>query len=65
MPTIRVTVPAGARSADEKARIADRLTSGLAEVAAGAGKSDLRQSVHVQFSEAATGGHATGGRIIG
>ena len=65
MPTIKVTVPAGAWSTEEKAKIADTLTSGLAGVAEGAGKGDISPYINVQIMEAATGGYAVGGTVVG
>ncbi|WP_415919945.1 tautomerase family protein [Tateyamaria sp. SN6-1] len=65
MPTIKVTVPSGAWSTEEKARIAETLTGGLAQVAEGAGKGDIRQYINVQIMEAASGGYAIGGNVVG
>lgn len=65
MPTIKVTVPAGAWSTEEKARIAETLTGGLASVAADAGKGDIKSHINVQIMEAASGGYAVGGTILG
>ncbi|MFL4472045.1 4-oxalocrotonate tautomerase family protein [Tateyamaria armeniaca] len=65
MPTIKVTVPAGAWSTEEKAKIADGLTSSLASVATDAGKGDIRQYINIQIMEAATGGYAIGGNVVG
>ena len=64
MPTMRVTVPAGAWSMDEKIKVADALTSGLAEVAEGASKGDIRTHNTVQVMKTATGGHAIGGTVV-
>ncbi|WP_299687929.1 hypothetical protein [uncultured Tateyamaria sp.] len=65
MPTIKVTVPAGAWSTDEKTKIAESLTGGLAAVALDAGKGDIRQYINVQIMETATGGYAIGGNVVG
>lgn len=65
MPTIKVTVPAGAWSTEEKARIAETLTGGLAGIASDAGKGDIRQYINVQIMETATGGYAVGGNVVG
>jgi len=65
MPTIKVTVPAGAWSTEEKARIAETLTGGLAGVAAEAGKGDIKGYINVQLMEAASGGYAVGGTVLG
>ena len=64
MPTMRVTVPAGAWSTDEKIEIADGLASGLAEIAEGASTGDIRTHNTVQIMETATGGHAIGGTVV-
>ncbi|MEM8654354.1 MAG: hypothetical protein AAGF36_06380 [Pseudomonadota bacterium] len=65
MPTIKVTVPAGAWSTEEKSKIAETLTGGLANVAADAGKGDIKGYINVQIMEAATGGYAVGGNVVG
>ena len=65
MPTINVTVPAGAWSTEEKAKIAESLTGGPADAAQDAGKGDISQYINVQIMEAATGGYAIGGSVVG
>lgn len=65
MPTIRVTVPANAWSAEEKAKIAENLTAGLASVGEASGKGDLSGYINVQIMEASAGGYAIGGAIVG
>lgn len=65
MPVIRVTIPQNAWTKDEKAQLAASLTSGMAAVAADAGKGDIKQYVTVQILEAAEGGYAQGGQVLG
>ena len=65
MPTIRVTVPPGAWSKDEKAQIASKLTDGLNEVARSAGKGDIKPYINVHVAETAEGGYAVGGNVVG
>ena len=65
MPNIRVTVPKSAWSKDEKAAIVSKLTDGLNTVAADSGKGDIKQYINVQIEEAAEGGYAVGGNIVG
>lgn len=65
MPTIRVTIPAGAWSKDEKGKIASELTEALNRVAQGVGKGDIKQYINAQIQEAAEGGYAIGGNIVG
>lgn len=64
MPSIDVTVPQGAWSADEKAQIAEKLTNCLAEVAAKSGKGDITQFIALRVIEASSGGYAQGGKVI-
>ena len=64
MPTIRVTVPAKAWTGEEKAQIAETLTSGLATIAERSGKGDIRQYINVQIMEASEGGYAVGGAVV-
>jgi phenylpyruvate tautomerase PptA (4-oxalocrotonate tautomerase family) len=65
MPVIRVTIPQGAWSKEEKASLAAALTKGLAGVAAESGKGDITQFVTVHVLEAAEGGYAVGGSVLG
>ena len=64
MPTINVTVPTGLWSTEDKAKMAEALTTGLAGVAQDAGKGDIRQYINVQIMEASTGGYALGGTVL-
>ncbi|MEM6647688.1 MAG: hypothetical protein AAF730_15695 [Bacteroidota bacterium] len=64
MPTIRVTLPANAWSKDDKAQIAQKLTTGLSEVAQSTGKGDIKQYVNVHITETAEGGYAMGGNVV-
>ena len=65
MPTIRVMVPAGAWSKEEKGKIATELTDALNKVAQEEGKGDIKQYINAQIEEAAEGGYAVGGNVLG
>ncbi len=65
MPTIKLTVPPGAWSKDEKATIIDRLTNSLNDVATESGKGDIKQFIACQIDETAEGGYAVGGQVFG
>ncbi|MEM7322119.1 MAG: hypothetical protein AAF531_03445 [Actinomycetota bacterium] len=65
MPTIKLTVPPGAWSKDEKAAIIERLTNGLNDVATESGKGDITPFIACQIEETAEGGYAVGGQIFG
>ena len=65
MPTIKLTVPPGAWNKDEKAKIVERLTDGLAAVAEESGKGDIKSFIGCQIEETAEGGYAIGGQIFG
>ncbi|MEM0946215.1 MAG: hypothetical protein AAGK37_02325 [Pseudomonadota bacterium] len=64
MPVIRVTVPKGVWTMNEKEQIAQSLTDGIANVAEAAGKGDLKQFVTVHILEASEGGYAIGGNVV-
>ena len=65
MPTIRVMVPAGAWSKEEKGKVATELTETLNRVAQEVGKGDIKQYINAQIEEAAEGGYAVGGNVLG
>lgn len=65
MPTIRVMLPAGAWSKEEKGKIAVDLTNALNKVAQDAGKGDIKQYINAQIQETAEGGYALGGNVVG
>ena len=65
MPTIRVMVPAGAWSKEEKGKVATELTETLNRVAQEVGKGDIKPYVNAQIEEAAEGGYAVGGNVLG
>lgn len=65
MPTIKLTVPQGAWTKDEKAKLIARFTNTLNEVAQETGKGDIKQFIGVQIEETAEGGYAIGGQIFG
>lgn len=65
MPTIKLTVPKNAWTKDEKAKIVERFTNALNEVAQESGKGDIKQFIGVQIEETAEGGYAIGGQIFG
>ena len=65
MPTIKLTVPQGAWTTEEKAKLIERFTSTLNEFAQEAGKGDIKQFIGVQIEETAKGGYAIGGQIFG
>lgn len=65
MPTIKLTVPQGAWTKDEKAKIVERFTNTLNEVAQESGKGDIKPFIGVQINETAEGGYAIGGQIFG
>ncbi len=64
MPTIRVTVPKAAWSRDEKAKIVEKLTSGLNGVAEDAGKGTITPYINVHIEETSEGGYAMGGQVV-
>ncbi|MEM6640199.1 MAG: tautomerase family protein [Pseudomonadota bacterium] len=64
MPTIKVTVPKGTWSTDEKAEMVSGLTDAFVTVGANAGKGDITPHVTVQIEETAPGGYAVGGVVI-
>ncbi|MEM9860773.1 MAG: tautomerase family protein [Myxococcota bacterium] len=65
MPTVRLAVPPGAWSKEEKAKLVEKLTDAVASTAEEAGKGDIRQFVGVQIDETAEGGYAIGGKVFG
>ncbi|MEM6613765.1 MAG: tautomerase family protein [Cyanobacteria bacterium P01_C01_bin.72] len=65
MPTIKLTVPQGTWTKDEKAKLVKRFTNTLNEVAQETGKGDIKQFIGVQIEETAEGGYAIGGQIFG
>lgn len=65
MPTIRVMIPTGAWSKEEKSKLATRLTDALNEVAQEEGKGDLKPYINAQIEEAAEGGYVVGGQVFG
>lgn len=65
MPTIKLTVPPNAWTKEEKAKIIERLTDGLAAVAEESGKGDIRPFIGTQIAETAEGGYAVGGQVFG
>ena len=65
MPTIRVMLPAGAWSKEEKGKIAAELTEALSRVAQEVGKGDIKQYINAQIQETAEGGYAMGGNVVG
>lgn len=65
MPTIKLTVSKGAWNKEEKAKIVERFTNTLNEVAQESGKGDIKQFIGVQIDETAEGGYAIGGQIFG
>ncbi|MEO0593772.1 MAG: hypothetical protein AAFZ38_09345 [Myxococcota bacterium] len=65
MPTIKVTIPKGAWSKDEKGEIAKSLTIALNAVAQDSGKGDIGSFINVHVEETAEGGYAVGGKVVG
>ena len=65
MPTIRVMVPTGAWSKEEKSKIATELTETLNRVAQEVGKGDIKPYINAQIEEAAEGGYVVGGNVLG
>lgn len=65
MPTVRLAVPPGAWSKEEKAKLVEKLTDAVASTAEEAGEGDIRQFVGVQIDETAEGGYAIGGTVFG
>jgi len=65
MPTVKLTVPKGAWSKEEKATLVKRLTAAVTETAKETGKGDIQPYVGVQINETAEGGYAIGGQIFG
>ena len=65
MPTIKVTIPQGAWSKEEKSKIATELTNALNSVAQDAGKGDIKQYINAHIEETAEGGYAVGGNVVG
>lgn len=65
MPTVKLTVPKGAWSRQEKADLIARLTAAVVDTAKASGKGDIQPYVGVQIEETAEGGYAVGGQIFG
>lgn len=65
MPTVRVTVPQGDLTADQKQEVVERLTETVGGFYQEEKGEDIRSFVMVQISETAPGGYAVGGEIIG
>lgn len=65
MPTIKLTVPQGAWTKNEKAKLIEKFTNTLNEVAQESGKGDIKKFIGVQIEETAEGGFAIGGQIFG
>ena len=65
MPTVKLTVPKGAWTREEKAVLVERLTDAVAGYAAEQGKGDIKAFVNVHIVEPAEGGYAVGGQIVG
>ena len=65
MPTVKLTVPKGAWSKEEKADLVQRLTQAVAGYAAERGKGDITSFVNVHIVEPAEGGYAVGGQVFG
>lgn len=65
MPTLRLTIPDGDLTAEQKADLIDRLTDTVSQFYLDAHGEDLREFVNVQITETAEDGYAVGGTIIG
>ena len=65
MPTIKITVPQGAWSKDEKAQIVARVTDALNAVALESQKGDIKPYINTHIHETAAGGYAVGGNVVG
>ena len=65
MPSIVVSVPKEAWTTEEKNAIVVELTRTLAEIAKESGKGDITQYINAQVREAAQGGYAVGGNVVG
>ncbi|MEM7113500.1 MAG: tautomerase family protein [Chloroflexota bacterium] len=65
MPSIIVSVPKGGWTKEEKSAIVTELTKTLAEVGKKSGKGDITAYINAQVREAAEGGYAVGGNVVG
>ncbi len=65
MPNIRLTVPKGAWSKEEKGALIGKLTDTVADFASSQGKGEIRDFVSVYVEETAEGGYAVGGTVLG
>lgn len=65
MPTIRMTVPEGDLTREDKAEAVSRLTETISELFQNRKGEDVRPYVMVQINETSEGGYALGGEIIG
>ncbi|MDN3519487.1 tautomerase family protein [Aquisalimonas lutea] len=65
MPTVRVTVPQGDLTEDQKRDVVERLTETVGSYYQEEKEEDIRSFVMVQINETAPGGYAVGGEIIG
>ncbi len=65
MPTIKLTLPQGAWSKEEKAAMVARMTDALNSVAIESDKGDIKQYINMHIHETATGGYAMGGNVVG
>lgn len=65
MPTIKLTVPQGAWTKDEKAEIVTRLTDALNSVAVESKKGDIKPYINTHIHETSEGGYAMGGTVVG
>ncbi|MEM7284319.1 MAG: hypothetical protein AAF438_22180 [Pseudomonadota bacterium] len=65
MPSIVVSVPKEAWTKEEKNAIVVELTRKLAEIAENSGKGDITAFINAQVREAAEGGYAVGGNVVG
>ncbi|WP_435103195.1 tautomerase family protein [Arhodomonas sp. AD133] len=65
MPTVRLTVPQGDLTKEEKAEVVERVTDTVSNFFRERKNEDVRPYVMVQISETSEGGYALGGEIIG
>jgi len=65
MPTIRMTVPHGDLTTEQKAEAVQRLTETVSKFFHEQKQEDVSSFVMVQISETSEGGYALGGEVIG
>ncbi|MFB6279370.1 MAG: 4-oxalocrotonate tautomerase family protein [Salinibacter sp.] len=65
MPTIRLTVPPGDLSDQQKEAFIERMTDTVSQFYREEKDEDIREFVNVRITETAETGYAVGGEVIG